>query len=147
MHTFRTADELQRWSDSPERGALTGRLGRIATRSGGPQRITGLEGWFASSGSTPTIKPPPRWKMWLASFMGAYPLVVLFQWLAAPALEDVPLLLRAALLPLVLLSLMTYLVMPFVTRLLHGWLYPRPRAESLVDAASSDEWIRSSSRT
>jgi uncharacterized protein len=46
-----------------------------------------------------------------------------FQWPLAPALEDVPLLLRAAILPLVLLSLMTYAVMPLVTRLLHGWLY------------------------
>jgi antibiotic biosynthesis monooxygenase (ABM) superfamily enzyme len=36
--------------------------------------------------------------MWLASFLGAYPLV--------------------------LLSLMTYVMMPVVTRLLAGWLQP-----------------------
>jgi antibiotic biosynthesis monooxygenase (ABM) superfamily enzyme len=125
VHTFRTAGELQRWIDSPERKAVTSALEEVATRQGEPQRITGLEGWFlASRDATPTIKPPPRWKMWLASFFGAYPLVALFQWLLAPTLEDVPLLLRAAVFPLVLLSLMTYLVMPIVTRLLHGWLYP-----------------------
>ena len=60
--------------------------------------------------------------MWLASFLGAYPLVVLFQWLLAPHVEDLPLLLRSAVLPLILLSLMTYVAMPVVTRLLHGWL-------------------------
>jgi antibiotic biosynthesis monooxygenase (ABM) superfamily enzyme len=126
VHTYRSADELQRWMDSPERKALVAAMSKIATRHGEPQRITGLEGWFvANRDAVPTIKPPPRWKMWLASFMGAYPLVVLFQWLAAPVLEDVPLLLRAALLPLTLLSLMTYVVMPFVTRLLHRWLYPQ----------------------
>jgi len=62
--------------------------------------------------------------MWLASFAGAYLLVVLFQWQLASVLEDVPLLLQAALLPLVLLSLMTYGVMPFRDRLLLRWLYP-----------------------
>ena len=62
--------------------------------------------------------------MWLASFLGAYPLVVLFQWLLAPSLDDLPLLLRAAIFPLILLSLMTYLAMPLITRLLRRWLYP-----------------------
>jgi antibiotic biosynthesis monooxygenase (ABM) superfamily enzyme len=60
--------------------------------------------------------------MWIASFIGAYPLVVLFQWLLAPHLEDLPLLLRSAMFPLLLLSLMTWCAMPLVTRLLHGWL-------------------------
>jgi uncharacterized protein len=125
VHSFAGHSELQRWLDSPERADLLERVSAIAERKGEPQRITGLEGWFAEAGSKPpAIVPPPRWKMWLASFLGAYPLVVLFQWLAAPELEDVPLLLRAALLPLVLLSLMTYLVMPVVTKLLKRWLYP-----------------------
>jgi antibiotic biosynthesis monooxygenase (ABM) superfamily enzyme len=44
---------------------------------------------------------------------------VLFQWLLAPHVEDLPLLLRSAVLPLILL---TYVAMPVVTRLLHGWL-------------------------
>lgn len=127
VHTFRAADELQRWMDSPERKELSVALSRIAHREGSPQRITGLEGWFVSHrDGTATIKPPPRWKMWLASFAGAYPLVCLFQWLLAPSLEDLPLLLRSAIFPLLLLSLMTYLVMPTVTRVLHGWLYPAP---------------------
>jgi uncharacterized protein len=125
VHSFAAGPDLQRWLDSPERADLLERVSAIAERKGEPQRVTGLEGWFAEAGAkAPAIVPPPRWKMWLASFLGAYPLVVLFQWLLAPELEDVPLLLRAALLPLVLLSLMTYLVMPFVTKLLRRWLYP-----------------------
>ena len=47
---------------------------------------------------------------------------MLFQWLLAPHVEDLPLLLRSAVLPLILLSLMTYVAMPVVTRLLHAWL-------------------------
>ncbi len=106
-------------------GGDPARLGAVAKRKGNPQRITGLETWFASQRSpAETMKPPPRWTMWLASFAGAYPLVVLFQWLLAPTLEDLPLLIRSAVFPLVLLSLMTYAMMSLVTRLMHGWLYP-----------------------
>lgn len=43
---------------------------------------------------------------------------------ARDTLEDVPLLLRSAIFPLVQLSLMTFFVMPFVARMLHGWLFP-----------------------
>ena len=51
-----------------------------------------------------------------------YPLVVLFQWALAPRVADLPLLVRSALFPLVLLSLMTFVVMPGVTRLTRPWL-------------------------
>ncbi len=122
VHSFSGRDQLERWLDSAERHRRLTELETVAERSGNPQRIIGLEAWFASHGrAVETIKPPPRWKMWLASFLGAYPLVVLFQWQAAPELANVPLLLRAAIRPLILLSVMTYAM---VMRLLHRWLYP-----------------------
>jgi antibiotic biosynthesis monooxygenase (ABM) superfamily enzyme len=34
-----------------------------------------------------------------------------------------PLLLRALMFPVIILTVMTYLVMPLVTRWLHGWLH------------------------
>lgn len=125
VHTFRDADALELYQSNPERDEIRAELARIGKRVGKPQRVTGLENWFESR-NTPaeTMKPPPRWKMWLASFVGAYPLVVLFQWLLAPSLEDLPLLIRSAMFPLILLSLMTYAMMPLVTRVLRGWLYP-----------------------
>jgi antibiotic biosynthesis monooxygenase (ABM) superfamily enzyme len=109
---FHDRRAMAAWLASPERAALLGALGRIADRVGEPARLSGLEPWFAAVGK------PPRWKMWLASFLGAYPLVVLFQWLVAAHVEGLPLLVRSAMLPLVLLSVM----MPLVTRVLAGWL-------------------------
>ncbi|MET0684107.1 MAG: hypothetical protein ABW060_02275 [Solirubrobacteraceae bacterium] len=117
VHRFATPAALARWGDDPRHRELIGRLEEVGERRGTPERLTGLEAWFREQ-----APPPPRWKMWLASFLGAYPLVVLFQWLLAPHVEDLPLLLRSAVLPLILLSLMTYVAMPVVTRLLHGWL-------------------------
>jgi antibiotic biosynthesis monooxygenase (ABM) superfamily enzyme len=115
-HRFEDQAAMRRWLDSPERATLHPALSDVAERVGEPQRLSGLEPWFAAVGK------PPRWKMWLASFLGAYPLVVLFQWLVAAHVEALPLLVRSAVLPLVLLSLMTYVMMPLVTRVLAGWL-------------------------
>ena len=74
---FANRDALTNWLASAERATLHARLEELAERVGRPKRLSGLEPWFA------TIGAPPRWKMWLASFLGAYPLVVLFQWLVA----------------------------------------------------------------
>lgn len=124
VHRFTDEQALAHWLHSPERAAVHPAIERIADRQGKIQHLTGLEGWFMESGSgAATMRPPPRWKMWLASLAGAYPLVVLFQWLLLPELDGLPLLVRSAIFPLVILTVMTYAMMPFVTRLLHGWLY------------------------
>ena len=115
-HRFPDRETMTRWLATHERRSLVQQLGEVAERVGEPSRVTGLEPWFAGVGQ------PPRWKMWLASFLGAYPLVVLFQWLVAVHVEGLPLLVRSAVLPLMLLSLMTYVMMPEVTRALSGWL-------------------------
>jgi antibiotic biosynthesis monooxygenase (ABM) superfamily enzyme len=52
--------------------------------------------------------------------MSAYPLMVLLSAFVLPRFEGWPLLMRTAVLPIVLLSLMTYVVMPQLTRLLRG---------------------------
>jgi len=124
VQTFGDGAALERWQRSSERRAALDDLERYGTRTLQPQRITGLEGWFlaANGNERQTLKPPPRWKMLLTSFAGAYPLVLLFNVTLEDALEDVPLVLRAAILPAVLLTLMTYVVMPRLTQLLRPWL-------------------------
>jgi antibiotic biosynthesis monooxygenase (ABM) superfamily enzyme len=62
----------------------------------------------------------------LTSVLAIYPLVLVFLAWVSPRIRGWPLPLRSAVLPLVLLSLMTYVVMPNVTRLLRPWLASRP---------------------
>ncbi|HZO68912.1 MAG TPA: hypothetical protein VFB74_28295 [Kribbellaceae bacterium] len=45
---------------------------------------------------------------------------------SGPLLGSLPLVARLAVTTLVTVSLMTWVVMPRVTRLLHRWLYPDP---------------------
>jgi uncharacterized protein len=119
---FANEEALGAWEESEERNRLVQEAGEFSTPN--VQRATGLETWFKLPGER-AIVPPPRWKMLLVTLIGAYPLVVLFSAFVLPSLEGWPLLARAAVLPIVLLSLMTYVVMPRLTQLLRGWLYPR----------------------
>ena len=127
------------WEKSEERQ----RLVRESEEFSAPhyQQATGLETWFALP-DVRAIVPPPRWKMLITSFIGVYPLVVVFLGLIAPQVGGWPLLARAALFPGVLLTLMTYVVMPLLTRLLRAWLYPR---QPLPPSGSSN--ARNSSRS
>jgi uncharacterized protein len=115
---------LGAWEASQERDRLVQEARKFSTPD--VQQATGLETWFVLPGQR-AIVPPPRWTMLLVTLIGAYPLVVLLSAFVLPSLEGWPLLVRAAVVPVVLLSLMTYLVMPQLTRLLSGWLYPNQR--------------------
>ena len=121
LYSFIDRSALQAWLDSPDRRQLLRRADELAERHLRLPRLTGLETWFTLPHRA-TIKPPPRWKMWLVSLFAIYPFVVIFQETVVPTIKTWPLLVRSAILPLTLLTLMTFLVMPVVTRVVHPWL-------------------------
>jgi uncharacterized protein len=122
VYTFESPETLEAWLDSDIRRAFVVTADKLAESHQRLQPKSGLETWFTLPGKA-TIKPPPRWKMWLVSLVALYPLVVCFQEWLAPVLKSWPLVLRAAIFPLVLLTTMTYVLMPVVTRLTRRWLY------------------------
>lgn len=121
---YRFADHalFQSWHDSAERAGFLERLQPIATLVT-DEHVSGLETWFELPGQ-PGKPAPPRWKMPIATWIGVFPLLGLLHWQVAPRLPSVPLILRVMLFTLVVVSLMTYLVMPRLTLLLRSWLYP-----------------------
>jgi antibiotic biosynthesis monooxygenase (ABM) superfamily enzyme len=126
LFTFADRRSLRAWLDSDERRRWLVRVGELLEADRGLQQLTGLETWFKLPGSNvPTMTPPPRWKMWLVSLVAVYPLVLAFQVLVVPRMARLPLPLRALVFPLVLLTLMTFVVMPMVTRALRRWHGPR----------------------
>jgi antibiotic biosynthesis monooxygenase (ABM) superfamily enzyme len=132
LFTFADRKSMRAWLDSEERRRWLARVGGLIEADRGLQQLTGLETWFKLPGAkVPTMKPPPRWKMWLVSIVAVYPLVLAFQALVVPRMAGLPLPLRALTFPLVLLTLMTYVVMPVVTRVLRRWLGPLQDAEHL----------------
>jgi antibiotic biosynthesis monooxygenase (ABM) superfamily enzyme len=121
LYSFLDRRSLQAWLDSPARRRLQGQAERLSEEHLRVAPLTGLETWFTLP-SRATIKPPPRWKMWLVSLLAIYPLVVAFQATVVPTIRTWPLLVRSAILPLTLLTLMTFVVMPVVTRVVQPWL-------------------------
>ncbi|MFY9615606.1 MAG: antibiotic biosynthesis monooxygenase [Candidatus Dormiibacterota bacterium] len=121
---YRFADHalFKGWYDSEERAGFLKRVRPIATVVTN-EHLTGFETWFQLPGQ-PGRPAPPKWKMVVATWFGVFPLLALLQWLVAPRLVDVPLVLRVMLFAFIAVVLMTYLVMPQMTRLLRRWLYP-----------------------
>jgi antibiotic biosynthesis monooxygenase (ABM) superfamily enzyme len=129
VYKFTDRDRFRAWVESDERRRFLAEAERLTEEDHDLQQTTGLETWFDLPGPEGAPqRPPPRWKMWLVSLLAVYPLVLLFQWLLAPRVEGWPLPLRALAFPLVLLTLMTYVVMPVVTRLLRRLLRRSPEA-------------------
>ncbi len=84
---------------------------------------TGLEMWFAPPPGT-AVPQPIRWRMALVVGTVVYVLVLIFGAIAAATIGDLPSPLRLAIVIAVEISLMTYVILPWVTRRLAHWIYP-----------------------
>jgi uncharacterized protein len=129
VYRFDTAQHLRAWLDSEEHAAWLKRaephaIGPMSTRF-----VTGLESWFTIPGR-PGAPPPPPYKMALVTWITIFPLITLVVQVLGPVLEDLSTVLRLGITTAVTVPLMTWVVMPRVTRLLRGWLYPRPSRQT-----------------
>lgn len=67
---------------------------------------------------------PPRHRMALLTWLGAYPVITLILALLGPALVAWPLALRTLVLSVLMVIALTWLVMPALTRVFRLWLRP-----------------------
>jgi hypothetical protein len=81
-----------------------------------------MEFWF-----TPSVaaqRPaPPRYKQMLVAWLAIFPVSTALTLALRPVLDEIPFLARGVLISGMMVVLMTYLVMPFMTRLFARWLY------------------------
>jgi antibiotic biosynthesis monooxygenase (ABM) superfamily enzyme len=126
VYRFDNAQHLRQWLDSDEHAVW---LERAEPHAIGPTRtnfVTGLESWFTLP-DRPGTPPPPPYKMALLTWITIFPLITGIVAATGPLLEGLPLVLRLGITTAVAVPLMTWVVMPRVTRLLRGWLYPDHR--------------------
>jgi antibiotic biosynthesis monooxygenase (ABM) superfamily enzyme len=71
--------------------------------------------------------PPPRHKMALLSWPGAWALITLILWALGPAIRTWPLPLQTLVVSALMVVGMTWLVMPYLTRVFAVWLASAPR--------------------
>jgi antibiotic biosynthesis monooxygenase (ABM) superfamily enzyme len=118
INRFANQASLDAWENSDESLKLLEEVNKYSTL----QRVTGMETWF-SLPNLKTIGPPPRWKMAIVSFIGAYSISLLAQYILGLYLRQSPLLTNT-LMTIILVLGLTYFAMPLLSRLLRRWLYP-----------------------
>jgi len=124
---FASETDLQAWDACPARDEIHLRMREVAEGEPEFRSLSGLEAWF-----TPAVVPasmhPPRLRMAVVTWLGIFPTVSLVLWLVAPLLQALPFLPRTAVLTALIVAIMTWGVMPRLTRLMRGWLAPHRRS-------------------
>ena len=126
-----TPPALHAWEESSQRQWwLSSAQGMVEhTRV---ERRTGIEGWFdapvessAEHATAPAPTAPPRWKQAVTIWLVFFPLNLLATVTLGRLLADAHVVLRVAAMTLTLTPVMTYLLLPWVTRRLQWWLHGR----------------------
>ncbi len=122
---FASAETLHAWERSELRRQWLARVPPDTLDGDADfRRMDGLEFWFTAPGLSSPVAPSPH-KMVAVLAVVAFGLVEAL----APVVRALPAgwppVARTALVVIVQVALMTYVIMPRVTRLLAGWLFPR----------------------
>jgi len=140
VYRFRDRHSLDQWDHSEARRHWS-QSGMQLASVASVQRRTGIEGWFDGPRIRHTIDPengqaksigvrsaPPRWKQATAIWLGMVPINLTASWVLTDSewWQQLPLTLRSLLLVTLQVTLMTFFVMPAVTRMLRTWLRRNP---------------------
>lgn len=131
---FESPELLNQWVRSRDREALikSGRKSFASYRF--ISFATGLEGWFSQrTGTEQTGFGPPAWKQNAAVILALYPTVMVQSALFAALglMQFWPMASAMIVNNIITSSLLTWAVMPLVTRLLSFWLRPSPQPTAL----------------
>lgn len=119
---FDTYRHLWEWEDSAQRTDGLQRVEELFEGGAQVRKATGLEFWFTLP-DVPMNKAPSQHKMALVLIVVVFVLVVSINLGFGTLLMDFPILVRIAMVVVVQVLLMTYIIMPQVTRLLKPWLF------------------------
>jgi antibiotic biosynthesis monooxygenase (ABM) superfamily enzyme len=122
---FDHASNLHAWENSGERQHWLRKVEPLQHEER-VHVLTGLETWFTlpSKVGEPS---PPRYKMVAVTWLGVFPIVMIIFSVFGHWLSLLPTVVRTLVFTAVMVTLMTYVVMPRMTHLFSFWLYPDRR--------------------
>lgn len=127
---FNNYDNLTKWEKSSIRNEWLQKGRELVEADPDVQKLTGLEFWFTpyfKQKSSPLIplSPPPRYKMAIVTI----PVISILLLTLVPQIHVltemllIPYPIRLVIALTIIVLLMTYLIMPFLTKLLRPWLF------------------------
>ncbi|UCH48697.1 MAG: antibiotic biosynthesis monooxygenase [Betaproteobacteria bacterium] len=124
IYRFDTYAHAREFQNSSQRAQLLKKLEDEDIVEGEPsiKHVTGLETWFELPEVPASATPSPH-RMAIVLIGVVFVLVLGISYLLGPYMQSLPLPVRVLILVTLQVLLMTYVVMPRVTRLLKNWLY------------------------
>jgi uncharacterized protein len=121
---FDHLSSLKRWEASEMRQQLLERAKQLTVGASQTSVLTGLETWFTLP-NRPGLAPPPRYKMFILTWATIFILINLMNRFVVPLLTSLAPWLATLIVTGLMVFLITYVVMPRITKLFAKWLYPK----------------------
>jgi antibiotic biosynthesis monooxygenase (ABM) superfamily enzyme len=118
---FDTDEHLTAWMNSDVRRDFLAQAEQFREEQPTYHVERGLEYWFETDGS----KAPPRWKMAIITVLGVWPVGILVSNALAPLIGSLPPVLRALMVSVGIVYLLTWVVMPLLVKLFSPLLKQR----------------------
>ncbi|MGI9286859.1 MAG: antibiotic biosynthesis monooxygenase [Pseudomonadales bacterium] len=115
---FDTVEHLRQWENSKERAQWIEKLGGIVEGEARIERYCGLEFLFSSA-----VAPVQKYKMALVLTVVVFVMILILRPIVAMVLPGLPATIQLFITVVIQVATMTYIVMPYVTRLLKHWLH------------------------
>ncbi|MBF0316696.1 MAG: antibiotic biosynthesis monooxygenase [Nitrospirae bacterium] len=118
---FNNVENLKKWEASDIKRDWLVRAEAFKEKDPIMQKFTGLDFWFTQPGTV--SQGPPRYKIVIVTVAAIYPLLNALNFVVNPLIIVLPSFFQEILKTTILVSLLTYVVMPFLTRILAFWLF------------------------
>ncbi len=119
---FDTCQHLEAWMQSENRKGWVERVQPLIREPESIKTLTGLEPWFQLPG-LPSHSPPKRYKQAILVWIGVPACFLVVSPLVAFLLSSWPGILAMLVKLTIMVGLLNYVVMPFLTRRFQGWLF------------------------
>lgn len=119
---FDTESNYRNWESSNIRKAWSKELKEYNLKESKVRFQEGLEFWFSLPQQT-NIKVPKKWKMALLTWVVIYPMILALSTLSGVYLSFVHPFLRMLIISMILVTLMSYVIMPKVTTIFASWIF------------------------
>jgi uncharacterized protein len=118
IRSFASAAERDAFYTSPLYLEWRNRIAPISESDPQIRQLHGLEAFFRQGNPS----PPPRWKMAIATYLGVVPVIMTLALTLGPLIRSWNFVLNNLVFNACVVALLTWVVMPLITRALQRWL-------------------------